>query len=353
VRNDYALLGLWECGIKKLRVPLSDLTDDRIRARMRAVKEMGHCFTVFCFGVPSGAEREVLKHHSDLVDALEIVLPWRDAGAAIPDLLRLRETVPVWLFLAKIESSIEREQTGSKFSHYVGHGFRTSNIEGIQAFLGLEDSREAADGFVFHISANEPPWDAIQAIGAYASNRDFSAIANVRLASENPAEYLSDNVRVANRVAEAMAAAAATENVNVFLDTFIDIDRGYFPRVGLYDRRHNPRLGGRVFAHMQGVLNVLGPGLKLGKCTENSDGKTCVLESGRAAVNLFLPPPGGAHLRRLALLGGIDPGTRGLAKLVDLDSGWISEAAWEKRDKAAALLNPGSCRVPSLLIIEE
>ena len=353
VRNDYALLGLWECGIRKLRVPLSDLTDDRMRARMRAVKEMGHCFTVFCFGVPSGAEREVLKHHSDLVDALEIVLPWRDAGAAIPDLLRLRETAPVRLFLAKIESSIEREQTGSKFSHYVGHGFRTSNIGGIQAFLGLEDSRGAADGFVFHIGADEPPWDAIQAIGAYASNRGFSAIANVRLASENPAEYLSDNVRVANRVAEAMAAAAATENVNVFLDTFIDIDRGYFPRVGLYDRRHNPRLGGRVFAHMQGVLNVLGPGLKLGKCTENSDGKTCVLESGRAAVNLFLPPPGGAHLRRLALLGGIDPGTRGLAKLVDLDSGWISEAAWEKRDKAAALLNPGSCRVPSLLIIEE
>ncbi len=353
VRNDYALLGLWECGIRKLRVPLSDLTDDGMRARMRAVKEMGHCFTVFCFGVPSAAERYALVHHSDLVDALEIVLPWKEAGTAIPDLLRLREAVPARLFLAKIESSVEREQTGSKFSHYIGHGFRTSNIGGIQAFLGLEDSKETADGFVFHIGADEPPWDTIQAIGAYASNRGFSAIANLRLASENPAEYLSDDVRVANRVAEAMAAAAANENVDVFLDTFIDVDRGYFPRVGLYDRRHNPRLGGCVFAHMQGVLNALGPGFKLGKCVENGDGKTCVLESDRATVNLFLPPSGGAHLRMLALLERRDPGTRGLAKLVDLDSGWISEVAWEKRDKATVLLNAGSCRVPSLLIIEE
>ncbi len=353
VRNDYALLGLWECGIRKLRVPLSDLTDDRIRARMRAVKEMGHCFTVFCFGVPSGAECDALALHCDLVDALEIILPWREAEATIPDLLRLREAVRTRLFLANIESSVEREQTGSKFSHYVGYGFRITNIDDIKTFMSLKGSKETADGFVFHIDTDESPWEAIQAIGAYASKSGFSAIANVRLASEDPAEYLSDDTCVANRVAEAMAVAATTEDVDVFLDTFIDIDRGYFPRVGLYDRRHNPRLGARIFAHMQGILNVLGPGIKPGKCVVNNDGKTCVLVSDRAVVNLFLPTPGGVHLRRQVLLGNADPGTRGSAKLVDLNSGWISEVAWEKRDKTTVLLDPGSCRIPSLLIIKK
>ena len=37
----------------------------------------------------------------------------------------------------------------------------------------------------------------------------------------------------------------ATKSV-VFIDTFVDHDRGYYPRHGLLDRRSNPRLGHRV-----------------------------------------------------------------------------------------------------------
>ena len=31
------------------------------------------------------------------------------------------------------------------------------------------------------------------------------------------------------------------QNSTVFLDTFVDNDRGYYPRIGLLDRRLNPR----------------------------------------------------------------------------------------------------------------
>ena len=70
-------------------------------------------------------------------------------------------------------------------------------------------------------------------------------------ALEDPAEYMGNNFRVANRVAESVVGAAATE-VDVFVDTFMDLDRGYYPRVGLYDRRLNPRIGSHVLAHLQG-----------------------------------------------------------------------------------------------------
>jgi hypothetical protein len=30
-------------------------------------------------------------------------------------------------------------------------------------------------------------------------------------------------------------------NTSVFIDTFIDCDIGYYPRIGLLDRRFNPR----------------------------------------------------------------------------------------------------------------
>jgi hypothetical protein len=104
VRNDYILLGLWECGIKKLRVPLSDLINEVTRIRMLAMTEMGHQFTVFSVGIPSGMKREVLKQNHNLVDAFEIVFSMRDAEKCIPDLLQFQKIMPVPLFLAPIAS---------------------------------------------------------------------------------------------------------------------------------------------------------------------------------------------------------------------------------------------------------
>jgi len=46
--------------------------------------------------------------------------------------------------------------------------------------------------------------------------------------------------------------------VKVFLDTFMDLDRGYFPRLKLYDRRLNPRKGGRAVRRLAGAINMRG-----------------------------------------------------------------------------------------------
>src|SRR3546814_256497 len=72
VRNDYPLLALWEMGVRRLRVPLQDLADDRVRDRMRELHEMGHAFTVFSFEVPEGKHRDALCRYADLVEAWEI-----------------------------------------------------------------------------------------------------------------------------------------------------------------------------------------------------------------------------------------------------------------------------------------
>jgi hypothetical protein len=177
-------------------------------------------------------------------------------------------------------------------------------------------------------------------------------VANVRLASENPAEYPTDDLQVTNRVAEAMIAAAANHDVTVFLDTFMDLDRGYFPRIGLYDRRCNRRLGSYVFAHLQGVLNEFGPQYTLGECKETDEGKTCVFEASQTVFTLFLPSSGKEHKRRRALLGTIDPGQRGIAKLVNLVSGVVSDVIWKKSGNGLALTNSDSCGVPSVFILD-
>ena len=352
VRNDYTLLGLWETGITNLRVPLSDLMDARVRQRMRALRGTGLRFHVFAFGVPSGIELEAIRGHQGLVDSLEVVLPWREAGDAIPDLIRLGETVAAPLFLANVMSSADRESEGSKFSHYMSHGFHHGHPESLEAFLGLKGAEDATDGFVFRIGAGESPWDSIRAIGEYAGKKGFRAVANVRLASENPAEFLADDTRVANRAAEALVASSATPGVEAYLDTFVDLDRGYFPRVGLYDRRHNRRLGSRVLANLQGALREHGAITELGPCKEEANGKICVFESETAVYNLLLPSPGKTLACEAAHRGGAEPGSGGKARLVDLSSGVVSEAPWKRAGDGLSLSRSARCETPSLLILE-
>jgi hypothetical protein len=175
----------------------------------------------------------------------------------------------------------------------------------------------------------------------------------VRLASENPAEYLQDDTRVANRVSEAMAGAAANRDILVFLDTFTDLDRGYFPRIGLYDRRYNRRAGSFVFANMQEVLHSYGPDFKLGSCHESKNGKTCVFEGRQETFNLFLPSLRGEHGCRLAFPGETQVGEKGEAKIVDLLSGSVSEVDWVRDGEGLAFLDPCPSRMPSLFILEK
>jgi len=352
VRNDYTLLGLWECGIQKVRVPLSDFLDGTVRYRMKALTELGHRFTVFSCGIPEGTYLEPLRQFQDIIDAYEVVVPWRDPGNLISGLTAFREAVPVPLFLANIESSADRKHEGSKFSHFVSYGFRIAQTRRVDEFLDSAGAKGAVDGFVFRIGTDEAPWEAIPAIGSYVEKKGFRAVANIRLASENPAEFLADDAFVANRVAETMVAAAATGNIDAFIDTFVDLDRGYFPRIGIYDRRYNRRLGSFILAHTQGAINDFGPDITLGECREDEGGRTCVFESSAAAMNLFLPLSGKPHPRKRAFSGKTALGGGGTAKIVDLASGAIAETGWERNGEEITLAGAGPCSVPSLLIMD-
>ncbi len=105
----------------------------------------------------------------------------------------------------------------------------------------------------------------------------------------------------------------------------MDLDRGYFPRVGLYDRRLNRRLGSYVLAHLQGVLNDYGPGAKPGVRWESSGWNAFSFETARATFNLFLPQSGVLSEPGIAL--EVKPGVAGKrkAKIVNLASGSIAE----------------------------
>ena len=54
-------------------------------------------------------------------------------------------------------------------------------------------------------------------------------------------EAFTDDRAVGARATEAVGAARAVPEADVYLDGFMDHDRGYYPRHGLIDRRYDPR----------------------------------------------------------------------------------------------------------------
>ena len=251
-RNDYPVLALWETGIKWLRLPLNDIRDPDTKSRLEELHRIGHRFGFFTVNIP---DRDLVKQNSDIIDFLEVILPWETARNQLPKVSALREYTGVPVYVANIESSIHRKRKGPKFSHYICHGFHVDTPEQLEELL---PEKGLIDGFVFQINQEEHPAESVQRINRYAENHGIKAIANVRLSSEDPAEFLTDDDYVAGKAAEALVAAYAYPNVRVFLDTFVDHDRGYFPRLGLYDRRVNPRKSAYILGNLNKALQSYG-----------------------------------------------------------------------------------------------
>ena len=72
VRNDYAMLALWEMGVQRLRIPFTDLVEDVRRKRVDELVQLGFRFTLFST-LPTDFDvlRKVFDH-AHLIDSWEI-----------------------------------------------------------------------------------------------------------------------------------------------------------------------------------------------------------------------------------------------------------------------------------------
>jgi hypothetical protein len=234
-------------------------------------------------------DKDLIVKNKKIIEFLEVIIPWETVRDALPVVSRLREETGVPIYVANIESSVHRKRKEGKFSHYISHGFHMSNTESLGEILPDLDS---IDGCVFQVNQNDLPLDSIRMISDCSNKKGFKALANVWLAPEDPAIYLTDENNAANRAAEAIIAAYAYPNVRVFLDTFVDHDRGYFPRIGLYDRRINPRKGGKVVKNLQAALTRYGSEISVTQI-QDDDPRTIMFASKEKSYQLTLPLKGG------------------------------------------------------------
>ncbi len=282
-RNDYTVLALWETGIRTLRLPLADLTDETTRRRLYELHRMGSRYGFFTVNTPKS---DLIVEHSRLVDFLEVILPWETVYGTLRDASRLREALNLPVYVANIESSVHRERTGPKFSHYMSYGFHIDDTSKLETIL-LQ--RGSVDGFVFEVGQFDPPLSTIQRISDYALANGFKALVNVRFAPEDPADYPQDHNHTANRVAETAVAGYVYPGVRILLDTFMDHDRGYFPRAGLYDRRLNPRRAALVLRHINSAINTYGTDISTATKQATNGWTSITFHSPQTSYCLHLP----------------------------------------------------------------
>ncbi|MCW5575126.1 MAG: metallophosphoesterase [Burkholderiales bacterium] len=288
VRNDYPLMAMWELGIRKLRVPLHDLMDQNLRDRMRLLTTVGHRFTVHHFGLPSSQERSALIEFRDVVDTLEIVAPMTEFPVLLNPLADLRRLGQFPIFLSKLRKHEDAQYDGSHFNHFINHGFVIAERKQVSELFERPEAHAAADGVVIRVIRQRTAWEAVQDAVAFATDLGIRATVQIRLAADNPAEVLQNDLDIANRVAETVLTGFAYPDTDIILDTFEDIDRGYFSRNGLVDRRCNLRAAGFVYKNMHAALSELPrPTLTERKVLE--DGALCSFSTAGKRGTLALP----------------------------------------------------------------
>jgi len=365
VRNDYPILAMWEMGVRHVRVPLSDLVDPRVRGRMQALRRKGYQFTVFSFGVPRGAALDAVTQYatgrgaSALIDTLEVILLWEDAAEAMPRLRAIKDQTSIRIHLSKLAVS---RDFAKAFDQYIRPGFRSDDGEIITTFMTGEGVSDVVDGFAFRIGPDADPWDEVLAIAELAREGGYSASITLQLASDSEAGVVDDELLLARHVATAAAAASVASELDVFVDTFVDMDRGYYVRHGLLDRRYNPRQPGLVLRNLSALLSPRADGPHGGAVayylTETIGNRHMHRwETQHRHYVLLHADPDATMDGQLYLQNWPTPGSFGAALCHDLITGASQTIPWRRdqqmRNEVIILRLPAPIPSLALLVIEK
>ena len=241
-RNDYPLMRLWQLGINTVRTPLGDMIDVNTRSRMKDWYAAGIRFCLFTTAVPNENTQLILREFRDLIQALEIA----HVGQIPVNLASILELgFPVRL--GRVCSSANAIAQGSKFAHTVTFGYRLDELDCVREVINMHP----CIGATFQVTEHESVLEDCTSITQFALEVDRPIGIVVHLSRENPANFQGDEDWACKRVHEALEFAFQNDSIDVMLDTFTEMDRGYHPRIGLLDRLSNFTAVGQVLLNRQ------------------------------------------------------------------------------------------------------
>jgi hypothetical protein len=233
VRDDSLLPTLWEARIADVRIPIGDIGGSEQRERIRHLSGRGMRFTIRSAGVPDESTLIRVGSAAELLQRWEIVLWPHQYSKAFAALRESAVAVPV--AVAPIVPLGDGE-----VHHFVSSGFSADDAAGVAALIEA-DTSGVVDEIVFRVRPGADVASALTAAAELAMSHRRTAMVNAELPRAGEAVPFVDDAFLGDWVEQVARAAAGMPDVAVFLDGFVDHDRSYYPRVGLVDRRSNPR----------------------------------------------------------------------------------------------------------------
>ncbi|MBT3187816.1 MAG: hypothetical protein HN736_05460 [Anaerolineae bacterium] len=236
--RDSLLIALLELGVKSLRVPFADLVNADIRQRLSDFVKLGFEFTTYSLGIPDKATMATIKVHGNLLRNWEIIFPQKSLPQLGTAIRLARSVFSGQLFIAPVVPIKEDKGDGKTFQHFASHGFSKEDASQIESWLSVLDTPTDDIGLTFRVSPWDDPATQLHEIDQ-ASQR--VKLINLQLPRLDEGIYFNDNDKLSSFIVDAYKASQTMLNTTLFIDTFVDSDRGYYPRIGLIDRRFNPR----------------------------------------------------------------------------------------------------------------
>jgi len=236
--RDWLLISLLELGVTSLRVPIADLANADVRQRLSDFTKMGFKFTVYSLGIPDKDILTTMSAHGCLTVNWEIIFP-AHAMSQIEDAINTAQgAFSGKIFIAPVVPIKEDAGDGKTFQHFASHGFSAEETAKAEQLLSSINNSTDDIGLTYRVSPWDIPGDTLQKIDQQSQR---IKLINLQLPRLDEGVIFEDDQKLQSFILEAYQASLAMENTTIFLDTFIDSDRGYYPRIGLLDRRFNPR----------------------------------------------------------------------------------------------------------------
>lgn len=256
-RNDYPLLALTEMGVRLCKVPDIDLAENESRNRMAILAGSNHRFIVTALGVP----HETLLENDLLalgVESFEVNATAENFSTSLERLRQWRKQAGVDIYYSKILANDDSRFDGKQFTHFVKSGFTGAELAEHRDSIVAAIESDAIDGITIRHEFDDPLAPLAAQAMAFADAAACRVMVSIKLAAKGVAQLRDDDSGLAALVAEAMVLSRVHERVSYVFDTFMDVDRGYYPRHAFIDRRFNPRVAATTFAMLNALLSSMG-----------------------------------------------------------------------------------------------
>lgn len=253
-RNDYPLLALWEMGAKLSKVTDQDALDDATNRRMQLLANMGHRFLLTSLGAPKAGLLDVDLGRAG-VTGVETNLSTARFQSSLEKLKAFKAKTNLNIFWCKIHTYDDSHYDGKHFSHFVKSGFTTDDLITQASLIKEALATKAIDGITVRVESDQDLLLVAPLLAAFANEHQCKIVASLKLSGPSIAQSNDDEAALIEKVCLAMLYSKSSNGVQYIFDTFMDVDRGYYPRRAFIDRQFNPNAAAHVFAHINSIFS--------------------------------------------------------------------------------------------------